>query len=73
MYIGSLAKPSQIGLAGLDGSITTLKFEDQQVCFSHIPRCSSYANLSAASRQQADAVLQRWASELNASQQKLKQ
>lgn len=69
MYVGGLARPNQIGLAGQQGTLTTLKFESRMVCFVEQQRCSSYDTLEGDDAHRATLLLQRWASELVQRQQ----
>lgn len=69
MYVGGLARPSQIGLAGQPGRLTTLKFDSRLVCFVEQQRCRPYDTLEGDEAHRAKQLLQRWASELVQSQQ----
>ena len=69
MYVGALARPSQIGLAGQHGGLTSLKFDSRLVCFVEQQRCRPYEALEGDEAHRAQQLLQRWASELVHSQQ----
>ena len=64
IYVGNLDRPSQIGLAGKNKSLTTFKFDTRQVCFVEINFCENYSKLKGLELERANFVLQRWVSEV---------
>lgn len=64
MYIGSLEKPTQIGIADGSTRMTTLRFDTREVCFIEQKICRSYNLVSGEDRLRVDSLVQRWVSEL---------
>lgn len=65
MYIGSLTKPTQIGIAdGGTGEMTTFRFDTKETCFIEQKVCEPYHRLESEHRQRCNALVQRWVSEL---------
>ncbi len=63
MHIGSLDRPTAIGLAGANGALTSLRLDTGEACFADRNRCGLYASLSGADKARVDAVVARWGSE----------
>lgn len=70
MYIGSLNKPTQIGIADSDDRLTTLRFDTHEVCFVEKRTCRPNHLVIGEDRRRVDALIQRWVSERWASQTK---
>ncbi len=64
MYIGSLEKPAQIGLADLNHHFITFKFDTREVCFVEMKSCRPYNSMTGGDRKRVDLLIQRWVSEL---------
>lgn len=63
MHIGALNQPSTIGVADPTFGVISLRLDRGQVCFERPARCRSYADLTGAEKQAADALVTRWGSE----------
>lgn len=63
MHIGELDQPSTIGMANTPFGIVSLRLDRGETCFERPAQCRSYATLSGAERQAADALVARWGSE----------
>jgi membrane-anchored protein YejM (alkaline phosphatase superfamily) len=63
MHIGSLDRPTAIGLAGPHGALTSLRLDTGEACMVERNWCAPYATLKGETRARADAVVARWGSE----------
>lgn len=70
MYIGSLDKPTQIGIADPDARLTTLRFDTREVCFVEQENCRPYHSIAGEDLRRVNLLVQRWASERWVAQKK---
>lgn len=63
MHIGTLDRPTAIGLAGAGGVLTSLRLDTGEACFVEQSRCRPYGKLTGDERARVDAVVARWGSE----------
>lgn len=63
LHIGSLDRPTAIGLAGPDGQLTSLRLDTGNACLVERGVCAAYDTLDISARRRVDALAARWGSE----------
>ncbi len=62
MHVGSIQKPTQIGLAEPAGEVVTLRTDSRVACLGQ-GRCQVYDDLKGTERERVDALVSRWGRE----------